>query len=251
MSALVLQLALLLVPSVGATMPLGDEQRAAKFAQANEHYRKGELVQAIEAYEAVIQSGPENGHLRYDLGNAHLKSGNLGQAIGNYLTAQRLMPRDEDLAANLALARKRVTDRIEPPRPGALSRTAFFWVHVLSARELLLGAAIAAALALALLTVREIRSSEWMAWAAAAAGLLALACGAGLLWRTAFAARVAVVEPAEIEVRAGPERSATTLFRLHAGAELRVDDAEGDWLKVSLADGKRGWLRRDEAFLVE
>jgi tetratricopeptide (TPR) repeat protein len=245
---------LLLFAAAPAVVPppaaVGEDQRAAVFARAAEHYRKGEYGAAIGDLEAVIASGPPNGHLHYDLGNAYLKSGQVGPAIGHYLTAQRLLPRDEDLAANLEHARKKVTDKVEPPRPRAFLRTAFFWSYVLSARELVLGLAIALGALFGLVIVRMLRGAAWAVWGAVAAGVMATAFGGGLLGRLALAPALGVVQAAEVEVRTGPERGATTVFRLHSGVELEITDAEGEWLKIQLSDGKRGWLRAEEVFRV-
>ena len=50
------------------------------------------------------ESGLESGELHYNLGNAWFRLGELGPAILHYERARRSMPRDDDLAANLALA---------------------------------------------------------------------------------------------------------------------------------------------------
>ena len=235
--------------SAGAAPAASAESALQAFNTANEHFRKGEYVQAAGAYEAALAASGASGALHYDAANAWQKAGELGRAIGHYRAAERLTPRDEDLAANLEQARRRVADRIEPPRPSPALRTAFFWVYVLSSRELLLGTAAALGLALALLGLR-FSGRAWALGPALGALGLALALGGGLAGRALGQPALGVVVPAEASVRAGPEPGATTLFHLHAGTELEVQGDEGDWQKIRLSDGKRGWLRLDELFLV-
>ena len=243
-----MRLALWLLLAAGAVAPASEGALAA-FNAGHEYFRKGEYIQAAGAYEAALAAAGPSGALHYDAGNAWLKAGELGRAIGHYRAAERLTPRDEDLAANLEQARKRVADRLEPPRPSPALRTAFFWAYVLSARELLHGTAAALGLALCFLCVR-LTGRGWASFSALAALALGLALGGGLLGAGLGHTPVGVVIPAEASVRAGPEPGAVTLFHLHAGTELEVQGDESGWQKVRLSDGKRGWLRRDELFVV-
>ncbi len=240
---------LLAAPAVTPAPAPSPEGALQSFNVAHEYFRKGEYVLAAGAYEAALAAAGPSGALHYDAGNAWQKAGELGRAIGHYRAAERLTPRDEDLAANLEQARKRVTDRLEPPRPSPVLRTAFFWAYVLSARELLHGAAGALGLFFALLAVR-IGGRGWALGPALASAAFALAFGLALAGRMLAFSTIGVVVPAEVSVRAGPEPGATTLFHLHAGVELEIQGDEGDWQKVRLSDGKRGWLRTGELFLV-
>ena len=46
----------------------------------------------------------------------------------------------------------------------------------------------------------------------------------------------------EVPVHAGFSRNDTTLFVLHEGAEFTILDEEQGWWKITLADGKKGWV---------
>ena len=51
-----------------------------------------------------------------------------------------------------------------------------------------------------------------------------------------------VVLAKEVTVRSGNGINNTALFQLHDGAEFKITQQEGDWLKIELPDGKKGWI---------
>ena len=75
-----------------------------KVARANDFYLNKKYQQAIDIYENLISQGAKNGYLYYNLGNAHFRLNHLGAAIFNYSRAKKLVPRFEDLEANLRYA---------------------------------------------------------------------------------------------------------------------------------------------------
>jgi tetratricopeptide (TPR) repeat protein len=68
---------------------------------------------SAEGWRQVIAAGGNGPAAWFNLGNAELRAGNLGEAIAAYRRAERLDPIDDDIAANLAEARRRVTRPIE------------------------------------------------------------------------------------------------------------------------------------------
>ena len=46
-------------------------------------------------------------------------------------------------------------------------------------------------------------------------------------------------------LNAPSEASDLTLFALHEGTKVRIDDPAGEWADILLADGKVGWLKLD------
>ena len=83
-------------------------------SQANEAYRNGDYVRAVELYE---QSGEQDGTSAayfYNLGNAYYKSGLYPRAILNYERALLLDPGNDDVRFNLEMAQARIADKIEP-----------------------------------------------------------------------------------------------------------------------------------------
>ena len=101
---------------------IGRQEYNTIFFRANNAYREEKYEDAIRDYEQLISSGLRSASIFYNVGNAYLRMGNKGEAILYYERAHRLMPRDEDIQANLAYARSQIVDKIETPDPGLLGR---------------------------------------------------------------------------------------------------------------------------------
>jgi SH3-like domain-containing protein len=43
-------------------------------------------------------------------------------------------------------------------------------------------------------------------------------------------------------VKSSPGTSGTSLFIIHEGTVLEVKDVVGDWYRVTIADGREGWI---------
>lgn len=222
---------------------------AANFEAANALYYESKFPEAAAAYEKLLQSGHVSGPLYFNLGNSWFKSGHIGQAIACYRRAERLIPRDPDLRANLLFARNQVQG------PTVLPTRTHQWLQKLTLNEWTILSAGTVWLWLLLLS-----TSQWLpalkrsirAWAIAL-GLVALvSCaflGAALVQARG---QVAVVVSPDALVREGPVTSATTAFPVHDGAELRVLEKKDEWLFVSAsADNRRtGWLPASQAILI-
>ena len=54
----------------------------------------------------------------------------------------------------------------------------------------------------------------------------------------------AVVMVPSTAVKSSPDRSATDLFVLHEGTEVRVTGRLEPWCEIVIADGKKGWVEQ-------
>lgn len=233
---------------------------AELFVRAKAAYEEGAYGQAVAAYEELLQSrsGPfaRGGAIYYNLGNAHLRNGDLGHAIAAYRRARALLPRNEDVTANLAFARRSTRDAVAPPEPSALWAHVFFWHRFLSQPELLsllllLNAVFWGIVAATLFLPRATAAASALRWSLGGVGVLLLLVAGSLALRWVAPMRVAVITPGEVGARAEPKASAAVRFPLHAGSEVRVDEEREGWLRISLPDGEPGWLARAEVDLVE
>lgn len=214
-------------------------------------YDAGQFAEAVVGFETLVRAGFDDGRLHYDLGNAHLRASDLGRAIASYRRAAQRLPRDSDIAANLAFARKSARDAIAPPQPPSVVRALGFWHFLLGPAELRWSLVGANLLAWSLAAVALLRPrGEVIRWFVAATfGLVAL-LGASVLADAFFAPRVAVVVPATVEALAGPADDAVLRFELHAGSEVRVVEQREGWLRVALPDDQQGWIPATTAEVV-
>jgi tetratricopeptide (TPR) repeat protein len=222
------------------------------FQQGNQLYQAGDYAAAVEAYEAVLASGLESHELHYNLGNAHFKAGDLGRSILSWERALRLEPGDADALANLELADRLTVDEIEPlPRFWILSVISW-WVNLLP-RSVLISVVGVAWLCLAGgVIVRILTRAEGGrrrgAWVAAGGAAVVLLLGTNLVVRETGLGRAegAVILEEAVPVRSAPAADDNlTLFEVHEGTRVRVDQRTEQWAEIVLADGKVGWVPVD------
>ncbi len=232
--------------------PATHESPDALFALANHALGRGAYAEAVAGYEKLRAAGIEDGHVYYNLGNGYLRQGRLGQAIAAYRNALSLLPRDEDVRANLAFARKQTKDAVAPPEPSPILRTIFRWHYAFNEDELGMAAALASALFwLALYFVKLGRGGAGIRLLAGAAGLVLLAAGPSFLLRQLAPERVAVVTAGAAEAHAAQDAGAVVRFVLREGAEVRVLARDGEWLRLALPDGQQGWVEASAVVVVE
>ena len=238
-------------PAGAAPMPAAGAPPEELFVHANSAYEAGDHARAVALYQRLRAEGHGDGHLDYDLGNAYLRNGELGRAIASYLRAESALPRDQDLRANLAFARKSAEDALAPPEPSAVIQTLFFWHFGLGRRELLAAVAVSTFLLFGFLAARLWRPrSELLRWGAVVALLLLVATAGSLAVHLLAPTRVAVVVPQEIEVHSGTGADTVVRFKLHAGTEVRALERREDWIRIALPDGQQGWLQAEHAEVV-
>jgi len=215
----------------------------------NVRYQEGDFTGALEAYESVFQAGLENADLHYNLGNVYFKTGNLGRSILGYERALRLRPHDPDTRANLELARSLTADEIEPlPRFWVLSVTSW-WANLLPRGALILTVVLTYVLGAAGLCARVLSRRPGPArigsWVLVGSAIGFLLFGSTLLSREGVLGGrdwgVILVE--EVAVQSAPsDEDNLTLFRVHEGTKVRLDQRTGLWSEIVLEDGKVGWI---------
>lgn len=225
---------------------------ADAFRDAETLYQDERFSEAIEIYESIRRSGVEDGVLYYNLGNAYFKSGRLGLAIVSYERAQKLLPGDDDVRANLSFANSLVSGSLAPPplplaigwAVEAFRRTgpaALAWTLNLS---FLIGG-----IAVTLLLLDRWPALTTPAFAVlAASGFVVLVASAGLFAKVrAEKSRVeAVVVTENAYVRSGPLDSSPRLAEIHEGLKVRILSEREGFYQVSLANGLTGWLPREQ-----
>jgi tetratricopeptide (TPR) repeat protein len=222
------------------------------FEQGNQLYLEGDYAGAVEAYQAVLDAGFESVALHYNLGNAHFKTGELGLSILAWERARSLAPNDPDVLANLDLALSQTADAIEPLPRFWLISAASWWVGLLprgalialvAAGWLIVGAGVAARV---LARSDEVRSVA--TWGALGAGVVVLVFGTNLFVRELGigSAERGVILADAVPVRSAPaDQDELTLFEIHEGTRVRIDERAGEWAEVVLDDGKVGWVPAD------
>ena len=209
--------------------------------RANALYDEKKFAESAKVYESLIQEGAENGYLYFNLGNAYIRMGKTGPAILNYIHAQKWIPRDENLAANLKFAIQQTQDKIEPPAPGTLN-SLFFWINDFNYDELVY-------FAIAMNFIFWLTLTLWVKFPALKITrniflfvLLLSFISIGVKIKNESNLILGVVLTENVDVKSGRDVDAITLFQLHEGALVRVTGKYEDWLEVRLNDKQKGWV---------
>jgi tetratricopeptide (TPR) repeat protein len=247
MRALVVALSCVALLAGGAGHRLHAQEEI--FEQGNQLYLEGDYAGAVEAYQAVLDAGFESVALHYNLGNAHFKAGELGLSILAWERARALAPNDPDVLANLDLALSQTADAIEPLPRFWLISAASWWVGLLPRGALIALVAAAWLIVGAGGAVRVLARSDEMrgvgTWAALGGAVVVLVFGTNLFVRELGigSAERGVILADAVPVRSAPaDQDELTLFEIHEGTRVRIEERAGEWAEVVLEDGKVGWV---------
>ncbi|MEO5913121.1 MAG: tetratricopeptide repeat protein [Luteolibacter sp.] len=214
------------------------------FEQANQQFSAGDFAAAAASYQKIIADQGPDPAVYYNLGNSYQSLKQYGPAILAYERARLLTPRDPDLLANLALARKAVTAFEESginPRLETvinhLSRNEWSWLVAGSALVLC---------ALSILCGTVDLNARRMRHLAVGFGIcagVAIATGSTALYlRRADAVRGVVLSD-QAAVRLSPFEKAESLGTAGAGRIVRLGERNGDFLYVEVpGTNLHGWL---------
>ncbi|NMA72907.1 MAG: tetratricopeptide repeat protein [Bacteroidales bacterium] len=223
--------------------------------EADSAYIKGEYQKAIDIYEALLEEGVA-AEVYYNLGNSYYKSDNIGKAILNYERALLLNPSNKDIQANLAIARSKTVDKVEPlPELFFIS-----WTKSI---------------------MNQASADGWAKWALTFF-LFFLICaflyvfsrrillkkisfGLGILFflfmlaSHSFARHqkkvllnrdTAVVMTPSVTIKSTPSESGISLFILHEGRKVTIKDSVGEWKEIMIEDGKVGWINSNNIEII-
>ena len=225
-------------------------------AEAQRRYR-----QALAGFQSLADSGVRSGGLYYNLGNTQLRLGDVGKAVVYYRRALRLAPADERIAQNLDAARKLCRVQIRTPAASEFMQTLLFWHFGTSLAGRVKVALIAYVLFWALLLVRlfAFRGSPGLTWTIRTVAVVVLVVGASVAWDIAVEQHrlEGVIVADDVVLRKGNGEYYEPMLEqnLSGGVEFRLletrQDVQGaSWYQVELLDGKKGWLRADQAEVI-
>jgi tetratricopeptide (TPR) repeat protein len=227
-----------LLIATGVSAGLSLDQAQSHFIEGKQHYEAQEFKQAIQQYQAILQSGYYAPELFHNLGNAFFRTGDVGRAILNYRRAKRLAPMDSAVEANIQFAQKQ-TGAVIPKTP--------IWqvpIQLVSQGTWLIG--LVAAWWACMLAL-----SAWLWTGRNAAGLkhiwVSLGCliivfGSGLILSAQIERKREVVVLADqVEALFAPHAGSVAHFSLPEGSLATMLEQGERWVKIR--SGKdRGWI---------
>lgn len=220
----------------------------SSFNAGNSLYQEGKYEEAIEKYTRCITQGYVSGALYYDIGNCYFKLGRLGKTILYYRRAQKMIPHDPELMANLSYVMSMLEDKISPPRCSWLAKKINILPEMFSLGKwlgfTLLVWLLIIGLALIAIFVPRLRRIYWRIFFILIISLFAGLTSIGVLYSRQVSP-AAIILTQEVPVYYGPSEGDVEAFLLHEGTEVKLRKEQAGWYQIQLPDGKSGWLPGD------
>lgn len=223
-------------------------QNTSLFDQGKELYKNGKYQQAINSWMQILDKGEHSAELYFNLGNAQYKLNQIGPSVYYYEKALQLSPNDEDIKNNLAFAENARIDSIEP-----LPKTVFAkWYKGIASVFTFNGWAIMAiAFSIFFVTLFLLyyfsyteRRKRLLFASSMFVGIFLVASltMAFLTYGDFTKKQPAIIFASEIEVKTEPTMGSSVAFTLHEGTKVQISAKDGNWYRITLADGKDGWI---------
>lgn len=227
------------------------------FEQANDAYQNGKFELAIKTYQDILQEGYQSADLYYNLGNAYFKLNELASSIYNYEKALLLNPNHQDAINNLEFVKRSTIDVIEPLPKTFFQRINDAVIYPISYNTWAWWAVAFALLSSILFILYYFsqyshRKKLYFILSFISLGIFLILLTLGIKARHHYIKdQPAIVFTKQVNVNNEPTASASSVFILHEGTKVQVIDYDNDWYKIEIADGKSGWLQKDEIKLLK
>lgn len=229
------------------------------FETANVAASRNDPTGAIQGYERLVDAGVRDPDVYFNLGTAYARAGAYPRAILNYERALELRPNDDKAQENLRAAEKVLEEaRAEAEGEAVIQRSSSLSEALYSRfpENALAYALIVANLAffgcLALSWMRRRRAERLLAVAIVSAMVLVFSA-VGLAAKSGVfrdGLRVIVVED-RVPLREGPNAEARVLADARGGDRAEVTATDGDFVKLHVVSGSRGWADASTVGLVD
>lgn len=216
---------------------------------ACESYEQGNYAEAASYYEAVSDMGLESPALYYNTANAYFQQGKLAKAILYYERALKLDPSYDDAKYNLDHANTLIQDKIDSVPEFFLKE----WLRSISymmdsdswAVTFLVLLGITLVLVLTYLTAHSVAWRRTGFYVGILTLLLMFCALSFSLWQKSdYEDSDKAIVMRDLKVRSTPSEDASmkVLFELHPGTKVNVLEIKGSSMKISIADGRQGWV---------
>ena len=218
------------------------------FEKGNVLYQKGNYAEAAVAYESVLNSNQHSSELYFNLANTYYKLNKVAPSIYYYEKALVLNPKDQESLNNLKFAHKRTIDEIKViPKVGFAKLVRDFTgiYHYNTWGWATVGLA-----SLFLIFFVGYYFSQITVWKRIffigmfiAILLLLITASSAIFEKKYFDTEKPAIVFAEMaNVKSEPRDGGKSLFLLHEGTKVYVEDIIGKWKKIQLTDGTEGWI---------
>ncbi|TWI96256.1 tetratricopeptide repeat protein [Mucilaginibacter frigoritolerans] len=230
----------------------GNDNAPQLFEKGNALYAKGQYKEALNTYQELLNGGYQSSTVYYNMGNASYKLDDIPSAILYFEKAHKLAPNDEDINFNIRLANSKTTDKVDEIPEFFLTRwwKSFIFSSSLNTLSILsIVFFLAASGLLILYFFAGAFSIKKYSFYAAIIGFffgLILIFMAGRQVSYFDSHKQAIVFTNSVTVKSGPVDKSSSLFVIHDGTKVNVEDYNNDWIKIKLINGNEGWIKASD-----
>ncbi|MGN0232914.1 MAG: tetratricopeptide repeat protein [Bacteroidaceae bacterium] len=225
-------------------------------AQADKAFAEEKYEQAAVLYNQIADS-VVSVNVCYNLGCTYYRLDDMAKSVLWFERALKLNPADEDIEANLQLAREKTIDRITAKHNFVVLDIFYRMTSMLSLSQwtwacLTLFVLTLVMLALFLLADRiSLRKSGF--FASIFFLLLCILGNVCALYQQHESSRhdAGIVMSSVVTVKSTPSEGGNDLFLLHEGTRIEIrDNSLNDWAEIEIADGKVGWIQKKHFVII-
>ena len=235
----------------------GYAQNQDLFEKANTFYNDGKYAEAIDNYQAILESGQHSADVYFNLGNANYKLNNIAPSIYFYEKALILEPNDVDIKNNLAFAKNMTIDVIDVIPEVGLGKLLKTVANELSFDT---WAKVSIAMVFCFVVLFLIYYFSFTTIRKRLTFISSLVALILVCVTLAFAFHKynldkrdnpAIVFAQESKVKNTPNPNGEEAFRLHEGTKVQVLETYNNWQKIKLDDCKTGWVTSEDIKLLK
>lgn len=240
----------LVVVFLGIQMAVG-QTPSELFNRGNDEYKAGNYAGAATQYQEIINQGVVSAAVYFNLGNAEYRQGKIAQAILAYERAQRLRPGDPDILHNLRLVNFKTVDRIEPVPELFIIQWMRAYIAVVpyqtAMSALLIGWIVFFVSLAGVYVVRNASIVRILRWLVLGTVVIMVLAGGtiGIHSMLNLGNDQGIITASVVTAKSSPDEQSINAFVVHEGLKVKMSDTLGDWVKITLADGKVGWVHTE------
>ncbi|MDG1730790.1 MAG: tetratricopeptide repeat protein [Algibacter sp.] len=232
-------------------------QNQELFEKANALYNQGKYAEAIDNYNAILETENHSADLYFNLANAHYKLNNVGPSIYYYEKALLLNPEDSDIINNIAFAKNMTIDAIDIVPDVGFSKLLNTTTHKMSFDQ---WAKTSIAIVFCFVVLFLVyyfaysTSKKRLAFMGSISALVLVCITLAFAFHKFNLDKLdnpAIIFAQESKVKSNPNSRSEESFRLHEGTKVQVLETYEDWKKIQLSDGKVGWVINDDIKILK
>ncbi len=223
---------------------------------ANQCYHEQRYSEALMIYERLLEESPQSPELLYNAGNACYQMRLYGHAIWYYRKALINEPYDQDIQNHLRLAESSLAKPAPVLAPFSFKRWLRETLKIVPS-FLIVTVLTIAWYALFIYIFIYLKSNrvkrKWLLrrMIFPAVFILTTALIYSGQWIFVKPFREAIILKSKCEVKQDPSVGSTVEFTIYEGWRTEIINNDRDWLLIRLDNGNEGWIKADDAGIVQ